>query len=70
MESNDDSVNKFGFLAINNSQQSYVDKLKENARLEKWYFMLEHWENYTSSHLKKIKRRIRKGIPNSIRGLI
>eukprot|EP01029_Cantina_marsupialis_P022579 TRINITY_DN5515_c0_g1_i2.p1 TRINITY_DN5515_c0_g1~~TRINITY_DN5515_c0_g1_i2.p1 ORF type:complete len:292 (-),score=49.67 TRINITY_DN5515_c0_g1_i2:1036-1911(-) len=40
----------------------------ENARLEKWCHMLANWKEYTTKKQSKLKQRIRKGIPDAVRG--
>ncbi len=44
--------------------------LRENARLEKWNNMLTNFEQYKKNNFSKLKQRTRKGVPDSLRGLI
>jgi len=44
--------------------------LRENARLEKWNKMLGNFQEYYKNNYNKLKERTRKGIPDSLRGLI
>ena len=43
---------------------------KEGKRLVKWIKMIKQWEFTLSSRREKLKRRIRKGIPDAVRGKI
>lgn len=61
----------------NKSKQIEEDKeskqkkiLRENARLEKWNKMLQNFNHFYSNNYEKLKSRTRKGIPDSLRGLI
>lgn len=45
-------------------------KLRENARLEKWNKMLSNFDDFYKNNFNKLKSRTRKGVPDSIRGLI
>ncbi|CAM9122799.1 unnamed protein product [Choristocarpus tenellus] len=42
--------------------------LKETSRTEKWLLMLTHFEDWQLYHESKLIRRVRKGIPDSVRG--
>ena len=42
--------------------------LKINARIEKWNKMLENFKDFKKKKFKKLKSRIRKGIPDNLRG--
>eukprot|EP00742_Colponemidia_sp_Colp-10_P002756 GILJ01002946.1.p1 GENE.GILJ01002946.1~~GILJ01002946.1.p1 ORF type:complete len:386 (+),score=35.62 GILJ01002946.1:67-1158(+) len=44
--------------------------LKENSRLEKWQAMIADWTKFQAKHPAIAKRRIRKGIPECLRGLM
>jgi hypothetical protein len=44
--------------------------LRENARLEKWNKMLGNFQEFYKNNYNKLKERTRKGIPDSLRGLI
>ena len=44
--------------------------MRENARLEKWNKMLGNFQEYYKNNYNKLKERTRKGIPDSLRGLI
>ena len=44
--------------------------LRENARAEKWNKMLSNFDDYYKNNFEKLKERTRKGIPDSLRGLI
>ena len=71
-------TDEFGFLKINKEtddikkpQYSYKkDLLTINARTEKWKYMIDHLEEYKLKKKKKLKKRTRKGIPDSLRSYI
>lgn len=48
--------------------------LQEKGRLRKWRHMVGagglDWQDYLNKHPAKVKRRIRKGIPDALRGLV
>lgn len=69
MKSDTREVDKFGFLTSKKAENK-VDVLKENARIEKWEKMIGDWDKYTTKKFAKLKARIRKGIPNSLRGRV
>ena len=60
-------IDKYGFLR-ETSGSTNKNLLRENARIEKWEKMLGDWERYTTKKAKKLKSRIRKGIPSASRG--
>ena len=41
--------------------------MKYNARLEKWNYMLSNFDDFCKNNSAKLKKRVRKGIPDSIR---
>jgi hypothetical protein len=56
----------------NDNQEKNDKKTKEyllliNSRTEKWIYMLEHYDNFTTKKFSKLKQRTRKGIPDSLR---
>lgn len=65
-------TDEFGFIKDSNDIDKKKDNkewlLKYNARLEKWNYMLDDYEEFEKKHYKKLKERTRKGIPDSIRG--
>ena len=44
--------------------------LKINARIEKWNYMLNNYKEYQTTKFNKLKSRVRKGIPDSLRGFV
>ena len=46
--------------------------LQVNARMEKWNYMIEHYEEFSTKKKKKalLKSRTRKGVPDSLRGYV
>lgn len=74
-------VDKFGFVIpdsvlstnVGSSPRSRV-KAREKNRLRKWRGMVgaggTDWSSYLHRYPAKVKRRIRKGIPDALRGLV
>lgn len=76
-------TDEFGFIKekdkdeskskIQNEDKNQLSKtalLTINARTEKWRYMLEHIDVYKGKKKSKLKKRTRKGIPDSLRGYI
>jgi hypothetical protein len=63
-------VDRYGFLSSKTINFDSEEALKENARLEKWQNMLSKWVKYKSRRQNKLKSRVRKGIPDSLRGIV
>ena len=53
-----------------NTNKSETDLLQINARMEKWNYMIEHYDEFKTKNFNKLKSRTRKGIPDSIRSYI
>jgi len=75
----DDSINvdQYGFIVREGERKvgtGEMDPAKEKARLKKWRHMVGaggvDWQEYLNKHPAKVKRRIRKGIPDALRGLV
>ena len=75
------TTDQYGFIIDNNredknqetsnlSRKSTQDLLQLNARIEKWNYMLEHYEEYSKKKLGKLKSRTRKGIPDCLRSYV
>lgn len=47
---------------------SRVDARLENLRLKKWLHMLAHWDDFSVRNAGKLKSRVRKGVPDALRG--
>lgn len=63
-------VDRYGFLSSKTINFDSEEALKENARLEKWQNMLSKWVKYKTKRKNKLKSRVRKGIPDSLRGIV
>lgn len=75
---------RFGFILVDNFHQSLTiaqgeviaRKEKEAERTKKWVKMIKHWNKYEPNRFFsfqpqiKLKRRIRKGVPDSVRSII
>ena len=66
-------TDEFGFIKESNDNNKKQDKeslLQLNARLEKWNYMLSNFDDFMKNHYSKLKERVRKGIPDSLRGYV
>uniref|UniRef100_A0A0N5A272 Rab-GAP TBC domain-containing protein n=1 Tax=Parastrongyloides trichosuri TaxID=131310 RepID=A0A0N5A272_PARTI len=67
-------TDKHGFIRDNNvfsNEEKAKKKLSFDVMLRrerKWLKMIDHWNDYMASKFDIIKRRCRKGIPDSLRG--
>jgi len=69
---------RYGFLVSDQNRQGreVLPNVKtkrlhiESSRTKKWLKMLGDWERYVARKPQKVKRRIRKGVPDSLRGLV
>lgn len=63
-------TDKYGFIRAATAAKKKENLLQENARVEKWSKMLGAWERYSVHKSKKLKSRIRKGVPSCFRGRV
>ena len=66
-----EDTDEFGFIKDSNEKEKKEEKedlLKYNARLEKWNYMLSNYDEFCKKNYNKLKERVRKGIPDSLRG--
>ena len=62
-------TDEFGFFKDSkDTKKEEKDALLNNARVEKWNCMLSDYEDFYKNHFSKLKQRVRKGIPDSLRG--
>ena len=68
------TTDEYGFIIDKNPENNKKDKeaelLKVNARIEKWNYMIEHYEEFKTKKFDKLKSRTRKGIPDSLRSYV
>ena len=67
------STDRFGFINQDNSnshQKTEKEIEKENSLLRQWTDMMTNYEKFYSGSFSKLKSRTRKGVPDSIRGLV
>jgi hypothetical protein len=72
------TTDEYGFIKNQNQSQNGEDNEKEknaemlkiNARLEKWQYMIQNYEEFKTKKFNKLKSRTRKGIPDSLRSYI
>ena len=56
-------------VAVESADQRRERLLLENSRLEKWRAMLREWGRFEVGGRRKVlRRRVRKGIPEAVRG--
>lgn len=61
-------TDEFGFIKDANAKKEDKESLlKYNARLEKWNYMLSNFDDFYKNNFAKLKERVRKGIPDSVR---
>ena len=72
-------LNRFGFQIDAEEADGLVElegarRKKALAKLRsreiKWRNMLQEWPKYSTTNKKKLRERVRKGIPNSLRGIV
>jgi len=56
--------------ALNRKKKSLKTLLRINARLEKWNYMIQNYEEFSTKRKVLLKSRTRKGIPDSLRGYV
>ena len=70
------ATDQFGFIVSKNNKNEETnnnpkeDLLQINARMEKWNYMIEHFDEFLKNKLGKLKSRTRKGIPDCLRSYI
>ena len=68
------TTDEYGFIVEekpeNNKKDKEAELLKVNARIEKWSYMIEHYEEFKTKKFDKLKSRTRKGIPDSLRSYV
>ena len=59
-------TDQFGFIkeSNDNKEESKLSLLRYNARLEKWNYMLNNYDDFYKRNFGKLKERVRKGILN------
>ena len=70
-------TDEFGFIKNKENNESVIkhslsteDILTINARTEKWKYMINNYEYYKKRRISKLKKRTRKGIPDSLRSYV
>ena len=69
------NTDEYGFIIEKNSEENELKNNKEellkiNARMEKWNYMIQNYEEFKTKKFDKLKSRTRKGIPDSLRSYI
>ena len=65
---NEDSAKKDPKSGIKDIKEKAEKLLKINARIEKWDYMLNNFNEFKTNKFYKLKSRTRKGIPDNLRG--
>ena len=63
-----DQINNKG--TFNERTKSGAELLQINARMEKWNYMIQHYDEFKTKNFSKLKSRTRKGIPDSVRSYV
>jgi hypothetical protein len=71
-------VDRYGFYVSDDfhtsllvSEEEIVQRReKEAERTTKWIKMIKNWDNVVITRKEKLKRRVRKGIPDHVRGFV
>ena len=66
-KNNNDIQNK---NSVNERTKSGAELLQINARMEKWNYMLEYYDDFKTKNYRKLKSRTRKGIPDNLRSYV
>eukprot|EP00667_Euglena_gracilis_P013166 EG_transcript_13558 len=71
-DSDDETVNEFGFVVKRQPAHapSLVDAVRQRRARKKWVAILADFTNFRRSQPAKFKRRVRKGIPGQLRGMV
>lgn len=69
-EDQEKKIDRYGFFATSDTKVSPEEIAHENRRVMKWMNMLKDWKRFCEKNPKVVKRRIRKGIPDSLRGRV
>ena len=69
------NTDEYGFIIEKKSKENELKNNKEellkiNARMEKWNYMIQNYEEFKTKKFDKLKSRTRKGIPDSLRSYI
>lgn len=71
-------VDRYGFYVSDDfhtsllvsKEESALRKVKEAERTTKWIKMVKNWNGVIINRKEKLKRRVRKGIPDHVRGFV
>ncbi|KAG9394159.1 Rab-GTPase-TBC domain [Carpediemonas membranifera] len=67
------TLDRYGFIVSSDEhgplrQPTRQSIEKEHERIQKWTWMLNHWQGF--HHTRKFRQRVRKGIPEQFRGVV
>ena len=67
----DMKIDRYGFYVKDSPRTpKHNSILQENERLQKWRKMLENWDKTTTEDAELLEKRILKGIPDALRGVV
>ena len=69
------ATDEYGFIIDKKSEEKNqkdksTDLLMINARMEKWNYMIQNYDEFKVKKFEKLKSRTRKGIPDSLRSYV
>ena len=72
------NTDEYGFIIEKKPEENKETKnnkdidelLKINARMEKWNYMIENYQEFITKKFNKLKERTRKGVPDSLRSYV
>ena len=70
IENNNNNEDQNNQKTLSNKKLNKDDLLQINARMEKWAFMLQHYEEFSKKKFEKLKSRTRKGVPDNFRSAV
>ncbi|CAG9336187.1 unnamed protein product [Blepharisma stoltei] len=68
--SSDTKIDRHGFISSTSPHSSPETVTRDNARIQKWQDMLTRWDYNIKRRRAFLKKRIRKGIPDCLRGVV
>lgn len=71
-------VDRYGFYVSDDfhtsllvsEEETIQRREKEAERTTKWIKMIKNWDNVVITRKEKLKRRVRKGVPDHVRGFV
>ena len=70
IENNNNNEELSNTNTANNKKMNKDKLLQINARMEKWAYMLQHYDEFSKKKFEKLKSRTRKGVPDNFRSAV